>query len=83
VLEIQVLSSKIFTREEYTDYQDLIRDNYGPTVVPLEHWFVLGDNRDNSYDSRYWGFLPLLNAKGKSLYVYWSKDKNRIGKKIK
>jgi len=75
--------SKTFARKEFPNFQDMIRDNYGPTVVLLEHCFVLGDNRENSYDSRYWGFLPLHNVKGKPLYVYWAKDKNRIGKKIR
>ena len=61
---------------------DAIRDNFGPALVPSDHCFVLGDNRDNSYDSRYWGFLPIKNIKGKPLYIYWAKDKKRIGKKI-
>jgi signal peptidase I len=61
---------------------DAIRDNFGPALVSSDHCFVLGDNRDNSMDSRFWGFLPLRNIKGKPLYIYWAKDKNRIGIKI-
>jgi signal peptidase I len=63
-------------------YDDSKKDNFGPEVVPVGHCFVLGDNRDNSYDSRYWGYLPVENIKGKPLYVYWAKDKSRIGLKI-
>jgi signal peptidase I len=59
-----------------------IRDNFGPEVVPPNHCFVLGDNRDNSMDSRFWGSIPLGNIKGKPLYIYWAKDKSRIGKKV-
>ena len=51
-------------------------------TVPDDHYFVLGDNRDNSLDSRYWGFVPSELIKGKALYVYWAKDKSRIGKTI-
>jgi signal peptidase I len=65
-----------------TNIYDAIRDNFGPELVPSDHCFVLGDSRDNSYDSRNWGFLPVSNIKGKPLYIYWAKDKNRIGEKI-
>jgi signal peptidase I len=58
------------------------RDNYDPAVVPPDHCFVLGDNRDNSRDSRHWDSVPLKNIKGKPLYIYWAKDITRIGMKI-
>jgi signal peptidase I len=49
-----------------------IRRKYGPVTVPPDHYFVMGDNRDNSQDSRYWGFLPHDYVKGRALMVYWS-----------
>ncbi len=51
---------------------DLLRGNFGPVTVPKGHYFVLGDNRDNSMDSRYWGFVPKSNILGKALIIYWS-----------
>lgn len=48
------------------------RNNWGPIVVPAHHHFVLGDNRDNSLDSRYWGFLPDSLVRGRPLFVYYS-----------
>jgi signal peptidase I len=50
------------------------RDNWGPLVVPPKEYFVMGDNRDNSYDSRYWGFVPRNVIRGRPLFVYYSYD---------
>jgi signal peptidase I len=48
--------------------------DWGPIVVPPESLFVMGDNRDGSYDGRYWGFLPRVNLRGRPLLVYYSYD---------
>ncbi len=49
-------------------------NNWGPIVVPPDSFFMMGDNRDGSYDGRYWGFLPRLNVRGRPLLVYYSFD---------
>jgi signal peptidase I len=50
------------------------RDNFGPVRVPQGALFVLGDNRDRSLDSRFWGFVPLEDVRGKAFIIYWSWD---------
>lgn len=49
---------------------------WGPIVVPADSFFMMGDNRDSSYDGRYWGFLPRQNVRGRPLLVYFSYDAN-------
>lgn len=65
------------------------RDNFGPVIVPEDAIFVMGDNRDHSYDSRFWGCVKKSDVKGKARSIYWSWDGennairwNRIGKII-
>jgi len=53
------------------------RFNWGPQVVPPGHLLVLGDNRDNSRDSRFWGFLAVDQVKGRAFIVYWSYEASR------
>ena len=72
------------------------RDNWGPLVVPPNRFFMMGDNRDESLDSRFWGFLNPARVKGKAEVVYYSYEResvepfrllhgrwNRIGDRIK
>jgi signal peptidase I len=64
------------------------RDTFGPVTVPEDKVFVMGDNRDQSYDSRYWGFVDLHDIRGEAFIIYWSWDTNdwvrfnRIGRLI-
>jgi signal peptidase I len=50
------------------------RDNVGPIRVPTNQLFVMGDNRDHSHDSRFWGFVDARDVKGKAFLIYWSWD---------
>jgi len=55
------------------------RDNFGPITVPENSLFVMGDNRDESLDSRFWGFVDLKVVRGKAFVIYWSWDQENFG----
>lgn len=70
-----------------SDYVNSDKSRSGKTIgnvsIPEGEFFVLGDNRGKSNDSRYWGNVPVSHIEGKVKYVWWSKTKSRIGTLIK
>jgi signal peptidase I len=86
---IEIRDKKIFLnglpyRDKYGVYTDEFiipgaiqpRDNFGPVTVPKGNIFCMGDNRDQSYDSRFWGFVDLKDVLGYAMVIYWSWDRD-------
>ncbi|EIM63078.1 signal peptidase I [Desulfobacter postgatei] len=88
------VNDKVVTDQPWAQYKDFrilpgqitTRDNLRKIIVPANKLFVMGDNRDNSHDSRFWGFVDLSEVRGEAMIIYWSWDKahfsvrfNRIG----
>jgi signal peptidase I len=63
---------KVAVRRTPFNQQLYMRDNFGPLTVPEGHYLFLGDNRDSSYDSRFWGPVPEHYIKGRAAIIYWS-----------
>ncbi len=64
--------SRVFPSLPFLDEQRRLRDNFGPITVADGHYFCMGDNRDYSYDSRFWGSVPARYLKGRAFLIYWS-----------
>lgn len=73
------LYQKVWENHQLDNYYGMyLRDNFGPVTVPDNHYFGMGDNRDNSCDSRFWGPIPRENIKGKAWFIHWPLSRIRL-----
>jgi len=80
--KILYVDGKVFPNPKYSKFSATnmprpspnqnTRDNYGPYVVPKDYYFMMGDNRDNSYDSRFWGPVHKSLILGEAMFIHWS-----------
>ncbi len=81
------VNDKLVTHQPWAQYKDTrilpaqltTRDNLQKITVPSNKLFVMGDNRDNSHDSRFWGFVDLSEVRGEAVIIYWSWNKKDFG----
>jgi len=82
--EGHVFINNTILEEDYALFEgDSLEKNMDTVHVPSEHIFVMGDNRNNSYDSRMFGTVPIKDIKGKATRIYWAREKSRIWSEIK
>ncbi len=79
---LEIRDSKLYINGEFVEQPflppGLNYGSYGPVNIPQGHYFVMGDNRNNSEDSRFWGMLPEENIIGKTMLIYWPIDRVRL-----
>ena len=89
--QVEIRDKVLYVNDRRADYDQAVfkdprvipgavqpRDNFGPYAVPEESVFVMGDNRDHSYDSRFWGPVQLESVKGKAFIIYWSWNRDEF-----
>ncbi|MCK4257541.1 MAG: signal peptidase I [Halanaerobiales bacterium] len=78
---MQIINGQVYVNDEPLKENYLLTrgySNYGPIVVPEDNYFVLGDNRNNSEDSRFWGFVPNENIIGQAILVFWPLNRVKL-----